>query len=121
MSRRIERLNEQVRREVTEIIRTEIRDPRVGMVTVTGARVAPDLSFARVYVRPMGDDAEQNKAIEGLGAAAPFIRRELAKRLNTRTVPEIRFEADKALDYGMRIEKLLKQVRADTTADGTDE
>jgi ribosome-binding factor A len=111
MTRRIERLNEQVRREVSEIIRNEIRDPRVGIVTVTEARVAPDLSIARVYVRPMGDDAEQEVAIEGLEAASPFIRRELAKRMKTRTVPQIRFEADKALDYGMRMDKLLSEIK----------
>ena len=88
MSRRIERLNEQVKREVSDILRFEVRDPRVGVITVTEARVAPDLSIARVYVR-----------------------RELGKRLKIRTVPELRFEADKALEYGMHIEKLLSEIK----------
>ncbi|MGQ0813604.1 MAG: 30S ribosome-binding factor RbfA [Gemmatimonadota bacterium] len=111
MSRRIERLNEQVKREVSDILRSEVRDPRVGIVTVTEARVAPDLSIARVYVRPMGDEKEQEAALEGLAAASPYVRRELSKRLKVRTVPELRFEADKALDYGLHIEKLLSEIK----------
>ena len=111
MTRRIERLNEQVRREVSDILRFEVKDPRVGIVTVTEARVAPDLSIARVYVRPAGDEAEREAALEGLAAAAPYVRRELSKRLKTRTVPELRFEADHALEYGMHIDKLLRDIK----------
>jgi ribosome-binding factor A len=111
MSRRIERLNEQVKREISDILRSEVRDPRIGVVTVTEAHVAPDLSFARIYVRSMGDDDEQEAAMAGLKAAGPYIRRELSKRLTVRTVPELRFEADKALEYGMHIEKLLSDIK----------
>ncbi|MGQ0562979.1 MAG: 30S ribosome-binding factor RbfA [Gemmatimonadota bacterium] len=111
MSRRIERLNEQLKREVSEILRSEVRDPRVGIVMVTAARVAPDLSVARVYVRPMGDEQEQEAALAGLEAAAPYVRRELGKRLKIRTVPELRFEADRALDYALHIEKLLGDIK----------
>lgn len=110
MSRRIERLNEQFRREISDILQFGVKDPRIGHVTVTEARVAPDLSFARVYVRPSGDQEERDAAFEGLEAAAPFIRRELSKRLEVRTVPAIRFEADLALDHAMHIEKLLREV-----------
>ena len=111
MSRRIERLNEQVRREVSDILRFEVRDPRVGIVTVTEARVAPDLSIARLYVQPAGDESAKQAALEGLEAASPYIRRELGKRLKIRTVPELRFEHDKALEYGMHIEKLLSDIK----------
>ena len=110
MSRRIERLNEQVKREVSDILRSEVRDPRIGIVTVTEAKVAPDLSIARVYVQTMGDESEQENALEGLQAASPYIRRELGKRLKVRTVPELRFEQDKALEYGLHIEKLLRDI-----------
>ena len=120
MTRRIERLNEQVKREVSEILRYEVRDPRVGVITVTEARVAPDLSIARVYVRPMGDETEQEEALAGLEAAAPFVRRELGKRLKTRTVPELRFEADRALEYGMHIEKLLGDIKKTDSPDSPD-
>src|SRR5687768_2501369 len=109
MSRRQERLNEQVKREVSDILRTEVRDPRVGVVTVTGARVAPDLSFARIYVRPLGGGTEED-LFEGLAKATPYIRRELGKRLSVRHVPELRFEADRALEHALHIEKLLSEV-----------
>lgn len=108
MSRRLERLNEQVKREISDILRTEVRDPRVGLVTVTEARVAPDLSFARVYVRPAG--GEEGELFEGLAKATPYIRHELAQRLKVRHVPELRFEPDHALEHALHIEKLLSQV-----------
>ena len=79
MTRRIERLNEQVKREVSDILRYEVRDPRVGVITVTEARVAPDLSIARVYVRPMGDEKEQSDAMEGLEAASLSARLSLRR------------------------------------------
>jgi ribosome-binding factor A len=108
MSRRVERLNEQVKREISDILRTEVRDPRVGLVTVTEARVAPDLSFARIYVRPLGGEEEEMFA--GLEKATPYIRRELAQRLSVRHVPELRFEPDHALEHALHIEKLLSEV-----------
>jgi ribosome-binding factor A len=108
MTRRLERLNEQVKREVSEILRTEVRDPRVGLVTVTEARVAPDLSFARVYVRSLGGTEEE--LFSGLEKATPYIRRELGKRLSVRHVPELRFEPDRALEHALHIEKLLSEV-----------
>jgi len=108
MARRLERLNEQVKREISDILRTEVRDPRVGLVTVTEARVAPDLSFARVYVRPLG--GEEEELFAGLQKATPYIRRELAQRLKVRHVPELRFEPDHALEHALHIEKLLSEV-----------
>ena len=108
--RRIERLNEQMKREVADILRYEVKDPRVGVVTVTDAIVAPDLSIARLYVQVTGDEKEQEETLTGLRAAMPYVKRELAKRLKIRQVPELRFEQDKALEYGMHIESLLKQV-----------
>lgn len=121
MSRRIERLNEQVKREISDILRFEVRDPRVGPVVVTEARVAPDLSIARIYVQPLGDQQEKEAALEGLQAASAYVRRELGKRLKVRTVPELRFEEDKALEYGMHIEKLLSGIKKDDVAGEGDE
>ena len=108
MTRRVERQNEQVKREISDILRTEVRDPRVGLVTVTEARVAPDLSFARIYVRPLGGEEEEMFA--GLEKATPYIRRALAQRLSVRHVPELRFEPDHALEHALHIEKLLSEV-----------
>lgn len=108
MSRRLERLNEQIKREVSDILRSEVKDPRIGLVTVTEARVAPDLSIARLYVRGLGTDEEELFA--GLRKATAYIRRELGKRLSVRHVPELRFEADRALEHALHIEKLLSEV-----------
>ncbi|HSH45653.1 MAG TPA: 30S ribosome-binding factor RbfA [Longimicrobiales bacterium] len=107
---RIKRVNEQLRREIAEILLGEVQDPRVGPVTVTGASAAPDLTFARVFVRVTGDDAEQKETLQGLRAASAFIRQELGKRLPLRRVPELRFEVDETLERAQRIEELLSEV-----------
>lgn len=108
--RRLERLNEQLRRELTEILRRDVKDPRVGLVTVTGVRAAPDLTFARVLVEipPSADEAE---TLVGLTTASPFVRYELGQRLRIRRVPELRFEPDHTMDDVRHIERLLGEVR----------
>lgn len=111
MSRRVQRLNEQFKREISNIVRTEVHDPRVGLPTITGAEVAPDLYHAKIHVRLMGSDEERREAMEGLEAAAPFIRRQLGQRLRVRRVPELEFEEDRTLEKAMRIEAILDQVR----------
>lgn len=108
--RRIARLNEQLKREISAVLRTGVRDPRVGTVVVTGVEAAPDLYSARVFVRPVGETEDRHQAMEGLEAAAPFVRRELSQRLSLRRVPELRFEEDRTLEQAMRIEKILDEV-----------
>lgn len=110
--RRVERLNEQFRRELTEVLMGEARDPRLAMVTLTAVRVAPDLSFARVFVAPGSDDAHNEEVLNGLHAATPFLRKELGARLHIRRVPELRFELDHTLANAQRIERLLHEVSA---------
>lgn len=112
-SRRIQRLNELLKREISRVLRREVRDPRVGVVTVTGVDTTADLAFARVYVRPVGDEPERAEAMEGLEAAAPHVRHQLAQVLTIRQVPELRFEQDETLERAMRIEKILRKVRPD--------
>jgi ribosome-binding factor A len=119
MSRRLERLNEQMRRDVSEILRNEVKDPRVGLITVTEARVSSDLSYARLYVRAL--DGNEEGMLEGLRAATPYIRRELGKRLSIRHIPELRFEADRALEHALHIEKLLSEVLPGDADDTEDE
>jgi ribosome-binding factor A len=119
MSRRLERLNEQMRRDVSEILRNEVKDPRVGLITVTEARVSSDLSYARLYVRAL--DGDEKGMIEGLKAATPYIRRELGKRLSIRHIPELRFEPDRALEHALHIEKLLSEVLPGDADDSEDE
>jgi ribosome-binding factor A len=113
MSRRRARLNEQFKREVSEILRREVRDPRIGTPTVTDVEVTPDLWVARVFVRPgPGEDVDERgpELLEGLAAAEPFLRRELADRLTLRRIPELRFELDRTLDHALRIERILREV-----------
>jgi len=121
-SRRIERLNEQLRREISVRLRTELRDPRLEPVTVTAVRTAPDLTFARVLIRIVGDEAIRSEAMAGLEAAAPRLRRDLGKTLHVRRIPELDFRIDSSMEHAARIEELLEQVRpADGWVDDEDD
>jgi len=108
--KRIARLNEQLKRELSELIRNDVRDPRVGLVTVTAVDTAADLGSARVYVRTPGTDAERQTTLEGLAAAAPFLRSTLGRMLKVRRVPELRFRFDESLERAQRIEQVLSEV-----------
>lgn len=108
-SRRAQRLNEQLRREISEILRRSVRDPRIGIPTVTRVEVTPDLWLARVFVRAAGTAEERAATLAGLDGAASFIRHEL-RGLRVRRVPELRFEIDQALEHASRIEELLRDV-----------
>ncbi len=111
-SRRPEQVAETVRQVLADaLLRGEIRDPRVGLVTVTGVRVSGDLSVARVLVSPQGEEDEQRQAVEGLKSAAGYLRRMIAKTLTTYSVPELRFELDEGLSHAARINELLAEVR----------
>jgi len=107
-NRRLARLNEQFRREITAILRRAVRDPRVQDVVVNSVEVTSDLWLARVYMRVGGEEAERREALEGLEAAANFIRRELAAVLHIRRIPELRFLEDKTLAKANRIEEILR-------------
>jgi ribosome-binding factor A len=106
--KRLARLNEQLKRELSALIRTEVRDPRVGLVTITGVDVARDLGSAKVYVRTTDED--RDATIEGLTAAAPFLRTLLGRVLRIRRVPELRFQTDRSLEHARRIEDVLDEV-----------
>jgi ribosome-binding factor A len=108
-NRRVERLNEQLRREISDILRRDVRDPRIGIPTITHVEVTPDLWMARVFVRASGTAEERAAALEGLDGAAAFIRREL-RGLKVRRIPELRFEIDQTLEHASRIEELLREV-----------
>ncbi len=111
--RRRARLNEQFKREISEILRTQVHDPRIGAPTVTAVEATPDLWSAKIFVRP-GPASEKPDADEqllvGLRAATPFIRRTLGQILTLRRVPELRFELDETLDRALRIEAILREV-----------
>ncbi|HEY8106299.1 MAG TPA: 30S ribosome-binding factor RbfA [Gemmatimonadales bacterium] len=111
-SRRPEQVAETVRQAVTDALaRGEVRDPRVGLVTVTAVHVTNDLSHARVLVAPAGDDAAKERALEGLRSAAGFLRAKVARSLSTHTVPELHIELDRGLEHAARINALLEGLK----------
>jgi ribosome-binding factor A len=109
--KRTDRLNEQLRQEISLLVRDEVRDPRVGVVTITAVETSPELDHAKIYVTALGDDHEKREALGGLRSAAPFIRGQLGRRLHIRRVPELHFELDRVLEEASRIEALLREVR----------
>ena len=108
--KRIARLNEQLKREISELIQRQVRDPRVGLVTITGVDVAGDLGSAKVYVRSQGTPEELASTLEGLSAAAPFLRTALGRILSVRRVPELRFRMDRSYEHAQRIEQVLSEI-----------
>ncbi|MBM3460195.1 MAG: 30S ribosome-binding factor RbfA [Armatimonadetes bacterium] len=107
------RVQELLIQEISDILRREIRDPRVGFVTVTDAEVSPDLRHARVFYTVLGDDAAREGTAAALKRAAGFIRSEFARRAQMRFVPEIRFAFDTAVARGARIHELLEETKRD--------
>jgi len=110
-NRRPEQVAETLRQVVTDALMREVRDPRVGFITVTSVQVTNDLSHATVMVSVPGDDAARDRALEGLRSAAGFLRSRVAKTLTTRTVPELHFELDRGLAHAARINELLNEIR----------
>ncbi|MBI5450652.1 MAG: 30S ribosome-binding factor RbfA [Gammaproteobacteria bacterium] len=113
------RIAEHIKRQLAGLIRDEIKDPRVGRVTVSDVEVSRDLAHAKVYVTVLGLEAEAAQStIEALNHAAGFLRRELGQQLNTRTVPALRFFYDAVQEEGNRIEALIDKAMA-SHRDGT--
>jgi ribosome-binding factor A len=110
-SRRPEQMAETLRQVITDSLAREVRDPRVGFVTVTAVLVSNDLSHARVMISTPGEDAEKARALEGLQSAAGFLRSRAARSLTTRTVPELHFELDRGLEHAARINELLNTIK----------
>jgi ribosome-binding factor A len=110
-SRRPEQVGETLRQVITDSLAREVRDPRVGFVTVTAVLVTNDLSHARVMVSVPGEESEKTRAIEGLQSAAGFLRSRAARTLTTRSVPQLHFELDRGLQHAARINELLNTVR----------
>lgn len=113
MSLRANRVGEQMKKELGEIISQKLKDPRVGFVTVTEVSVTGDLQQATIYISVLGDDKEKEDSLNGLEKAKGFIRSEIGKRIRLRKTPEITFEFDESISYGNRIESLLKEINED--------
>ncbi|MDR1709198.1 MAG: 30S ribosome-binding factor RbfA [Candidatus Accumulibacter sp.] len=111
---RRERVGEQIRRDLAELIRVELKDPRVGMVSLTGVDVSPDYAHAKVYFSTLAGREHLESTLAGLQQAASFLRRELGKRLSLRGTPELRFVYDESLERGADLSELIR--RAVSTA-----
>ncbi|MEC2076936.1 30S ribosome-binding factor RbfA [Metabacillus fastidiosus] len=110
MSLRSNRVGEQMKKELSEIIGRKIKDPRIGFVTVTDVEVSGDLQIAKVYISVLGNEEQRENTLKGLSKAKGFIRSEIGKRIRLRKTPEIQFEFDESIDYGNRIETLINEL-----------
>lgn len=110
MSTRTDRVSDLIKGEVSRLLLREVRDPRVGFVTITGATVSPDLKNVRVFVSILGEPQARQASIKALNSASGFFRRALFKNLGLRFAPAVRFELDESLDQGDRIERVLQQI-----------
>jgi len=112
-SPRNRRIADQIQRELSELLRLELRDPRVHMVTLTGVEVSPDNAHAKVFFTMIGNEAQIESCTHGLNSAAGFLRSQLSHRLTLRVVPSLSFEYDESIDRGVRLSKLIDDAVAD--------
>ena len=106
------RLAHDMKKEISDIIQNEMKDPRLGFVSVMAVNVAGDLAVAKVYVSHLGTEQNLKDSMEALKSGSGFIRRELAKRFHTRTVPELIFLADDSIQHGIKISQILDEYKA---------
>lgn len=110
MTLRSNRVGEQMKKELSDIIGRKIKDPRVGFVTVTDVQVTGDLQQAKIYISVLGNDDQRQDTLIGLAKAKGFIRSEIGRRIRLRKTPELFFEFDESIDYGNRIETLIHEL-----------
>jgi ribosome-binding factor A len=118
---RTRRVGEQIRRELAELIRDELRDPRLALISMTSVEVSRDLAYARIYVTLMGDPAERNERVAELNRAAPLLRRDLGRRMRLRVIPKLEFRYDEVVEQGARLSALIDAAVASDTRRHHDE
>ncbi|MBE3585623.1 MULTISPECIES: 30S ribosome-binding factor RbfA [Desulfofundulus] len=111
MSYRPERLAEIIKKEVSDMVRDELKDPRIGFVTITGVEVSTDLRYAKIFFSVLGSEEEARASLEALNRARGYVRSELARRIRLRHAPEISFKLDPSIQRGIRVMELLKDVK----------
>lgn len=109
-NKRVNRISEQIKKEVGDILNTKLKDPRIGFVTVTDVEVTNDLQQATIFISILGDEEEKQSTLVGLTKASGFIRSEIGKRIQLRKTPEIKFSYDESLEYGNKIESILRKL-----------
>ncbi len=122
---RKDRVGDLIKREISQMIQNELKDPGIGFVTITGVEVSADLRRAEVYYSVLGDQDAKTKTASALKRAGGFLQHEIGKRLRLKHTPEIGFKFDTSVEYGARIEELIqkihRQTQADTDESGTDQ
>src|SRR5208337_4738942 len=106
------RVDDQIQRELAELIRLEVKDPRVGMVTLTGVEVTADYTHAKVFFTLLGTTAQQEAALRGLSHAAGFLRGQIGRRIKLHTIPELHFVFDESVERGDRLSQLIDRAVA---------
>jgi ribosome-binding factor A len=115
MTSRPERVADQIRADVAQLIAREVHDPGIGFLTITRVRVSPDLQLARVYYTSLGDEKARRETARALGRAAPFLRRQIGQRLRLRRVPELEFFYDESIAHQDRIEQILQELKSEAS------
>ncbi len=108
--KRAERVGDLIRREISEMLIRGIKDPRIGLVTITRVRISDDLRAAKVYFSALGDEDDHRRSLQGLNSAKGFIKREVGRRLHLRYVPEIVFKFDPSLEYADHMNRLIREL-----------
>lgn len=121
MSHRVERIAELIREEVSEMLANEVRDPGIGVVTVTRTRVTADLSLARIYWTSPGDATQRARTTRALRRAGPYLRHLLSQRLTLRRAPELQFFFDESVAAQDRVEQIIQELHAEAAARRTDD
>jgi ribosome-binding factor A len=116
LSHRVERVAEQLREELSQMLATEVRDPGVGLVTVTRVKVTADLSLARIYWTTLGDAAERKKTAKALARTVPYLKHLLSQRLTLRRAPDLQFLFDESVAAQDRIERILQDLKSERDA-----
>lgn len=105
------RVNSEVQREMSQIIREDLKDPRIHpMTSVMSVEVTPDLKYAKIFVSVLGDEEEKEKTMEGLRKSASYARHQLARRMNLRNTPELTFVLDTSIEYGVKMSKRIQEL-----------
>ncbi len=123
MGIRSEKVQVQLKRELSKILQEDLKDPRIGFVTITRIDLTGDLRYAKVYFSVLGDEKEQRSSVEGIQSAAGYVRRLIGQRLNLKYVPELSFNLDRSVEYSINLEKTferLKNERKDCKASDTE-
>jgi ribosome-binding factor A len=108
---RVSRIGEQMKKELSQIIQREIKDPRLGFVTVTGVEVSGDMQLAKVFISTMGNEEQKGNSIKALEKAKGFIRSELGRRIQLRHTPDLVFKTDESIEYGSKIQSILNDIK----------